>query len=103
MATSGKRLILAPHDIVLTCLLQDITGEQVRNTDINVYVCAKTALLPAWSFFDENIPIGTCVTLLLTIYKLANSSQEYISELPKLRFPYTKDTFMNPQNLWVFS
>ncbi|EJD02041.1 uncharacterized protein FOMMEDRAFT_141224 [Fomitiporia mediterranea MF3/22] len=39
----------------------------------------------AWSFLDENVPIA------------------YKSELPKLRFPYTKDTFNNPQNLWIFA
>ncbi|KAH8112345.1 hypothetical protein DFH11DRAFT_1511719 [Phellopilus nigrolimitatus] len=39
----------------------------------------------AWSFFDESKPIA------------------YVSELPKLRFAYTKDTFANPQNLWIFA
>ncbi|RDB23935.1 Peptidase S41 family protein ustP [Hypsizygus marmoreus] len=39
----------------------------------------------AWSFFDENKPIA------------------YLSELPKFRFPYTKDTYNNPQNLWIFA
>ncbi|KAH9834949.1 uncharacterized protein C8Q71DRAFT_767699 [Rhodofomes roseus] len=27
----------------------------------------------------------------------------YYSELPQLRFPYTPDTYMNPQALWVFA
>ncbi|KAJ7057006.1 hypothetical protein C8F01DRAFT_1153041 [Mycena amicta] len=27
----------------------------------------------------------------------------YVSELPKLRFPYTPDTYNNPQNLWLFA
>ncbi|GLB39840.1 hypothetical protein LshimejAT787_0703500 [Lyophyllum shimeji] len=39
----------------------------------------------AWSFFDENRPIA------------------YVSELPRFRFPYTKDTYNNPQNLWTFA
>ncbi|KAF8892937.1 hypothetical protein BD779DRAFT_1507835 [Infundibulicybe gibba] len=39
----------------------------------------------AWSFLDETRPIA------------------YVSELPKLRFPYTKDTYNNPQNLWTFA
>ncbi|TFK31946.1 hypothetical protein BDQ12DRAFT_693246 [Crucibulum laeve] len=39
----------------------------------------------AWSFFDENKPIA------------------YVSELPLLRFPFTKDTYNNPQNLWTFA
>ncbi|KAF8813458.1 hypothetical protein BYT27DRAFT_7180997 [Phlegmacium glaucopus] len=39
----------------------------------------------AWSFFDESRPIA------------------YVSELPLLRFPYTQDTYNNPQNLWTFA
>uniref|UniRef100_A0A8H8CIE2 Tail specific protease domain-containing protein n=1 Tax=Psilocybe cubensis TaxID=181762 RepID=A0A8H8CIE2_PSICU len=39
----------------------------------------------AWSFLDETRPIA------------------YVSELPLLRFPYTKDTYNNPQNLWTFA
>ncbi|PPQ66788.1 hypothetical protein CVT24_008697 [Panaeolus cyanescens] len=39
----------------------------------------------AWSFLDESRPIA------------------YVSELPLLRFPYTKDTYNNPQNLWTFA
>jgi len=39
----------------------------------------------AWSFLDEKTPIA------------------YKSELPQLRFPYTKDTYNNPQNLWTFA
>ncbi|KAF8153237.1 hypothetical protein B0H34DRAFT_97367 [Crassisporium funariophilum] len=39
----------------------------------------------AWSFFDETKPIA------------------YVSELPNLRFAYTKDTYNNPQNLWTFA
>lgn len=39
----------------------------------------------AWSFFDENTPIA------------------YVSELPRFRFPYTRDTYNNPQNLWSFA
>ncbi|KAF9557813.1 hypothetical protein CPC08DRAFT_639808 [Agrocybe pediades] len=39
----------------------------------------------AWSFLDENRPIA------------------YVSELPQFRFPYTKDTYNNPQNLWTFA
>ncbi|KAJ7028713.1 hypothetical protein C8F04DRAFT_1118448 [Mycena alexandri] len=38
----------------------------------------------AWSFLDENEPIA------------------YVSELPQFRFPYTLDTYNNPQNLWLF-
>ncbi|KAJ7178031.1 hypothetical protein C8R46DRAFT_1174054 [Mycena filopes] len=38
----------------------------------------------AWSFLNENEPIA------------------YVSELPKYRFPYTRDTYNNPQNLWLF-
>ncbi|KAG6860617.1 hypothetical protein C0995_009371 [Termitomyces sp. Mi166 len=39
----------------------------------------------AWSFFNEGVPIA------------------YVSELPLLRFPYTKDTYNNPLNLWTFA
>ncbi|KAJ7216649.1 hypothetical protein GGX14DRAFT_51621 [Mycena pura] len=39
----------------------------------------------AWSFFDEQKPIA------------------YVSELPQLRFPYTPETYNNPQNLWLFA
>ncbi|KAL5498002.1 hypothetical protein ACEPAH_2933 [Sanghuangporus vaninii] len=39
----------------------------------------------AWSFLDESTPIA------------------YLSELPKRRFAFTKDTFNNPQNLWTFA
>jgi len=38
----------------------------------------------AYSFFDENLPI------------------EYVSEPPQYRFPYTLDTYNNPQNVWAF-
>lgn len=38
----------------------------------------------AWSFLDESTPIA------------------YLSELPNFRFPYTMDTYNNPQNLWLF-
>ncbi|KAI0827410.1 hypothetical protein BC628DRAFT_1418509 [Trametes gibbosa] len=39
----------------------------------------------AYSFFDENTPI------------------EYKSELPTYRFPYTADTYNNPQAIWAFA
>ncbi|KAF7319487.1 TSPc domain-containing protein [Mycena chlorophos] len=39
----------------------------------------------AWSFLDENLPIA------------------YVSELPQFRFPYTLDTYNNPQSLWLFA
>ncbi|TDL16110.1 hypothetical protein BD410DRAFT_844665 [Rickenella mellea] len=39
----------------------------------------------AWSYFDETRPIA------------------YVSELPKLRFAYTPETYNNPQNLWTFA
>ncbi|KAH9947801.1 hypothetical protein B0H21DRAFT_876506 [Amylocystis lapponica] len=39
----------------------------------------------AYSYFDEEVPIA------------------YESELPQYRFPYTIDTYMNPQNLWVYA
>ncbi|KAJ6588363.1 hypothetical protein B0H19DRAFT_1248035 [Mycena capillaripes] len=39
----------------------------------------------AWSFFNEKEPIA------------------YVSELPRFRFPYTLDTYNNPQNLWIFA
>ncbi|KAI0372476.1 hypothetical protein BV20DRAFT_1050796 [Pilatotrama ljubarskyi] len=39
----------------------------------------------AYSFLDETLPI------------------EYKSELPHFRFPYTVDTYNNPQNLWTFA
>ncbi|KAF5384319.1 hypothetical protein D9615_003317 [Tricholomella constricta] len=58
----------------------------------------------AWSFFDENRPIGNRVTFMFTKLpsdKLCHSTA-YVSELPRFRFPYTKDTYNNPQNLWTF-
>ncbi|KAJ6591037.1 hypothetical protein DFH09DRAFT_1138386 [Mycena vulgaris] len=39
----------------------------------------------AWSFLNEKQPIA------------------YVSELPKFRFPYTKETYNNPQTLWLFA
>ncbi|KAF8270054.1 hypothetical protein EI94DRAFT_1723741 [Lactarius quietus] len=39
----------------------------------------------AYSFFNENAPIA------------------YVSELPQYRFPYTAETYNNPQNLWLFA
>lgn len=39
----------------------------------------------AWSFFDEQLPIA------------------YVSELPQFRFPYTNETYNNPQALWTFA
>ncbi|KZT64325.1 hypothetical protein DAEQUDRAFT_39563 [Daedalea quercina L-15889] len=39
----------------------------------------------AYSWTDEEIPIA------------------YYSDLPQLRFPYTPDTYMNPQALWIFA
>ncbi|KAJ6463910.1 hypothetical protein C8R45DRAFT_1024567 [Mycena sanguinolenta] len=39
----------------------------------------------AWSYFDENEPIA------------------YVSELPRFRFPYTLETYNNPQKLWLFA
>ncbi|KAH9053608.1 hypothetical protein EDB87DRAFT_1569255 [Lactarius vividus] len=39
----------------------------------------------AYSYFDEATPIA------------------YYSEPPTLRFPYTADTYNNPQNLWIFA
>ncbi|KAJ3795714.1 hypothetical protein GGU11DRAFT_210774 [Lentinula aff. detonsa] len=39
----------------------------------------------AWSWLNESIPIA------------------YLSELPKIRFPYTLETYNDPQNLWVFA
>ncbi|KAH9854591.1 hypothetical protein C2E23DRAFT_817110 [Lenzites betulinus] len=39
----------------------------------------------AYSFLDETTPIA------------------YKSELPQFRFPYTADTYNNPQNLWIFA
>ncbi|KAJ4479394.1 hypothetical protein J3R30DRAFT_3288983 [Lentinula aciculospora] len=39
----------------------------------------------AWSWFNESIPIA------------------FLSELPKLRFPYTLETYNDPQNLWIFA
>lgn len=39
----------------------------------------------AYSYRDEDTPIA------------------YISEPPTLRFPYTADTYNNPQNLWIFA
>ncbi|KAI9463958.1 hypothetical protein BJY52DRAFT_1184373 [Lactarius psammicola] len=39
----------------------------------------------AYSYFDEDTPIA------------------YYSQPPTLRFPYTVDTYNNPQNLWIFA
>ncbi|KAH9834923.1 uncharacterized protein C8Q71DRAFT_132075 [Rhodofomes roseus] len=39
----------------------------------------------AYSWEDEEIPIA------------------YYSDLPQLRFPYTPDTYMSPQALWIFA
>ncbi|KAJ4491905.1 hypothetical protein C8J55DRAFT_502397 [Lentinula edodes] len=39
----------------------------------------------AWSWLNESIPIA------------------FLSELPKLRFPFTLETYNNPQNLWVYA
>ncbi|KZT22301.1 hypothetical protein NEOLEDRAFT_1138220 [Neolentinus lepideus HHB14362 ss-1] len=39
----------------------------------------------AWSYLDESRPIA------------------YVSEPATYRYPYTKETYMNPQNLWTFA
>ncbi|KAH9169339.1 hypothetical protein EDB89DRAFT_2073032 [Lactarius sanguifluus] len=39
----------------------------------------------AYSFLDENVPIA------------------YVSEQPQYRFPYTAETYNNPQNVWLFA
>ncbi|KAH8986936.1 hypothetical protein EDB86DRAFT_2206928 [Lactarius hatsudake] len=39
----------------------------------------------AYSFLDEKLPIA------------------YVSEQPQFRFPYTAETYNNPQNLWLFA
>jgi hypothetical protein len=39
----------------------------------------------AYSFLDESVPIA------------------YFSEQPQYRFPYTAETYNNPQNLWLFA
>ncbi|KAF7329787.1 TSPc domain-containing protein [Mycena kentingensis (nom. inval.)] len=39
----------------------------------------------AWSFLDEGVPIA------------------YVSEQPKFRFPYTLETYNQPQSLWLFA
>ncbi|KAI9513403.1 hypothetical protein F5148DRAFT_3736 [Russula earlei] len=38
----------------------------------------------AYSFFDENLPIA------------------YVSEPPQFRFPYTAETYNNPEKVWTF-
>ncbi|KAF8270052.1 hypothetical protein EI94DRAFT_1723726 [Lactarius quietus] len=39
----------------------------------------------AYSYFNETLPIA------------------YVSEHPQYRFPYTAETYSNPQNLWIFA
>jgi hypothetical protein len=39
----------------------------------------------AYSVLDESVPIA------------------YLSEQPQYRFPYTVETYNNPQNLWLFA
>ncbi|KAH8990807.1 hypothetical protein EDB92DRAFT_724534 [Lactarius akahatsu] len=39
----------------------------------------------AYSFLDENVPIA------------------YVSEQPQYRFPYTAETYNNPQKVWLFA
>ncbi|KAI9438204.1 hypothetical protein H4582DRAFT_245059 [Lactarius indigo] len=39
----------------------------------------------AYSFLDEKVPIA------------------YVSEQPQYRFPYTAETYNNPQKVWLFA
>ncbi|KAF8884228.1 hypothetical protein CPB84DRAFT_1686015 [Gymnopilus junonius] len=57
----------------------------------------------AWSFFNEQIPIGIYDLFFLMMMFLPFLILAYVSEFPQLRFPYTKDTYNNPQNLWIFA
>ncbi|EIM87280.1 uncharacterized protein STEHIDRAFT_156264 [Stereum hirsutum FP-91666 SS1] len=59
----------------------------------------------AYSFLDEHTPIGKFSRRVVDLLTTDTSplSTAYVSELPTLRFPYTMDTYNNPQNLWKFA
>ncbi|KAI0790457.1 hypothetical protein C8Q75DRAFT_117560 [Abortiporus biennis] len=62
-----------------------VKDDPLAPPDLFVQVNMRHNWRTAWSFLDENVPIA------------------YKSELPQLRFPYTSDTYNNPQNLWIFA
>ncbi|KAK0460733.1 uncharacterized protein EV420DRAFT_1641267 [Desarmillaria tabescens] len=63
----------------------DLENDPLAPPDLLVSGNFRVNWRTAWSFFDENTPIA------------------YVSELPRFRFPYTFDTYNNPQNLWIFA
>ncbi|KAJ7672598.1 hypothetical protein DFH06DRAFT_96835 [Mycena polygramma] len=58
----------------------------------------------AWSFFDEKEPIAyvselpKCIRRFLFLFGTLIDSATHL-----VRFPYTLDTYNNPQNLWLFA
>jgi len=61
-----------------------LKNDPLAPPDLLVNAQMPVNLLSAYSFSDENTPI------------------EYYSEPSQYRYPYTTDTFNNPQNLWSF-
>ncbi|KZT08170.1 uncharacterized protein LAESUDRAFT_78851 [Laetiporus sulphureus 93-53] len=77
--------VLEWYDIdseIKTAQLQD---DPLAPPDLLVSADFRHNWRTAYSWRDEEIPIA------------------YYSELPQYRFPYTMDTYMNPQNLWSFA
>ncbi|KAF9034688.1 hypothetical protein BDZ89DRAFT_505666 [Hymenopellis radicata] len=63
----------------------DLENDPLAPPDLLISGDFRVNWRTAWSWEDEDTPIA------------------YRSELPKLRFPYTFDTYNNPQNLWLFA
>ncbi|KAI0037089.1 hypothetical protein K488DRAFT_39889 [Vararia minispora EC-137] len=63
-----------------------LKGDPLAPPDLHVgYSYMRHNWRTAYSWLDEKTPIA------------------FRSELPQLRFPYTKDTYMNPQNIWTYA
>ncbi|KAA1476881.1 hypothetical protein DENSPDRAFT_536011 [Dentipellis sp. KUC8613] len=74
---------MAPPDLLVSADMRHNwrTGENERIISLH----STDHSIAAYSFLNESQPI------------------QYRSELPKLRFPYTPDTYNNPQKLWEFA
>jgi hypothetical protein len=59
----------------------------------------------AWSYFDKNVPIAyKSEPALSELGSLCHITEAAVMlTLLIVRYPYTKDTYNNPQNLWKFA
>ncbi|KAI8989136.1 hypothetical protein BD414DRAFT_415407 [Trametes punicea] len=78
--------VLEWSDIDSEIKTADLKGDPLAPPDLLVSGNFRHNWRIAYSFLDEQVPIV-----------------EYKSQLPHFRFPYTSDTYNNPQNLWIFA